>query len=219
VAVHGICLAGANFSTLLKWHLGVPLLPADCAGIPCPLCGGPVEIFGDHAVACNKSCFGDRQLGPQSILCHIFTQSRFLLDHEVGFAGNGRRHAGFPLKAWNGRRDLAVVLTIVHQNPATGRPLRGSAATFLKAKGEEKVRKNHVAGKAVLKAMFARCTASFLPGDRLAALGALRQVLSFQLGRSVARQLDALIMVSTEAPAWWAADLPTSPAITAAGNP
>jgi len=33
---------------LPKWHLGVPLLPADCAGRPCRLCGGPVDIFEDH---------------------------------------------------------------------------------------------------------------------------------------------------------------------------
>lgn len=30
---------GANYSTLLKWHLGVPLLPEDCAGRPLPLFG------------------------------------------------------------------------------------------------------------------------------------------------------------------------------------
>jgi len=36
VADQGLCLTGGNYSTLLKWHLGVPLLPADCAGRPCP---------------------------------------------------------------------------------------------------------------------------------------------------------------------------------------
>jgi len=59
VAGQGLCLIGANYSTLLKWQLGMPLLPADCAGRPCPLCGGPVDVFGDHAVAYKKSGFGD----------------------------------------------------------------------------------------------------------------------------------------------------------------
>jgi len=77
----------------------------------------------------------------------------------------------------------------------------------------------HGAGKEVVKAMFARCTAPLLPGARPAAVGALRQGLSVQLGRSVARQLEALMMVSTEAPAWWGAALPPTPAFTAAGNP
>jgi len=73
VAGQGLCLAGTNYSTLLKWHLGVPLLPADCAGRPCPLCGGPVDIFGNHAVSCKKSGFGDRHLGTQSFLCQVLT--------------------------------------------------------------------------------------------------------------------------------------------------
>jgi len=38
--------------------------------------------------------------------------------------------------------DLAVDLTIVHPNPATGRPLRSSEATFLKYKGKQKVRES-----------------------------------------------------------------------------
>jgi len=40
--------------------------------------------------------------------------------------------------AWDGRRDLAVDLTIVHPKPVAGRPLRGSAATFLKEKADQK---------------------------------------------------------------------------------
>jgi len=71
----------------------------------------------------------------------------------------------------------------------------------------------------VVKAMFARCTAPILPSARPAAVGALRKTLSVQLGRSVARQLESLMMLTTEAPAWWPAALPPSPAFTAAGNP
>jgi len=142
VAGQGLCLTGANYSTLLKWHLGVPLLPADCAGRPCPLCGEPVDVFGDHAVACKKSGFGDRHLGTQTFFCQILTQSRVPHDREVDIAGNGRRPAEILLKAWDGRRDLEVDLTIVHPNPVTGRPLRGSAATFLKDKGDQKCRES-----------------------------------------------------------------------------
>jgi len=131
--------------------------------------------------------------------------------------------------------------TIVHPNPAPGRPLRGSTATFLTDKGEQKVRESadscgrmgldfppmvfdtcgglHGAETAVVKAVFARCTASLLPGARPAAVGDPRQGLSVQLGRSVARQLEALMMVLTETPAWWAAALPATPSHTAAGNP
>jgi len=44
-------------------------------------------------------------------------------------------------------------------------------------------------GKEEVKAVFARCTAPLLLGARPAAVGALRQAISVQLGRSVARQL------------------------------
>jgi len=53
VAGQELCLTGAHHSTLLKWQLWVPLLPAECAGRPCPLYGGPVDVFGDHGVSSN----------------------------------------------------------------------------------------------------------------------------------------------------------------------
>jgi len=155
-------------------------------------------------------------------------------------AGNGRRPADVLLRAWDGRRDLEVDLTIVHPNPATGRPLCGSAATFLKDKEEQKNRESadscrrmgvdfspmvfdnwgglHGAGKGAVTAIFARCT-SLLPGARPAAVGALRQGLSVQLGRLVARQLEAMMMVATETPTWWAAATPAAPTFTEAGSP
>jgi len=60
----------------------------------------------------------------------------------------------------------------------------------------------HGAGKEVVKAMFTRCIAPLLPSERPATVGALRQGISVQLGRSVARQLETLMMVTTKAPAW-----------------
>jgi len=241
VAGQGLCLTGAHYSTLLKWHLAVPLLVAHCAGRPCPLCGGPVDVFGDHAVSCKKSGFGDRHLGTQTFFCQVLTQYRVSHDRELDIAGNGRRPADILLKAWDGRRELSVDLKIVPQNLVTGQTLRGSAATFLKDKGEQKCRESadscgrmgvdfspmvfdtwgglHRAWKEVVKAVFARCTSSLLPGARHVVVGALRQGFSVQLGRSVARQLEALMMVSTEMPAWRAAALPPTPAFTAAGNP
>jgi len=53
------------------------------------------------------------------------------------------------------------------------------------------------------------------------AVGALRQRLGvqFAVGRSVARQLEALMMVATETPTCWAAALPVASTFTAAGNP
>jgi len=72
-----------------------------------------LDVFGDHAVSCKKS----------------------------GFA-NGRRPADISLSEWDGRRDQAVDLTIVHPNPVAGRHLRGSAGSFLKDKREQEWRES-----------------------------------------------------------------------------
>jgi len=98
-----------------------------------------------------------------------------------------------------------LYLKILHPNPVTGRPLRSSAATYLKDKREKKCRESadscgrmavdfspmvfdtrrglHGAGKRVVKAMIARFTAPLLPGARPAEVGALRQGLSVRMGR------------------------------------
>jgi len=145
------------------------------------------------------------------------------------------------LKSWDGRRDLAVDLTIVHLNSVTGRTLRGSASNFLQDKGEQKCRESadscgrlgvdfspmvldtcgclHGAMKVVAKAVFVRCPAPLLHSARPVAVGALQQGLIVQLARSVARQLEALMMVSTDTPAWWSAALPSTPAFTVVGIP
>jgi len=84
VAGQGLCITGAHYSTLLKWRLGVP---ADCMGRPCPLCGGPVDVPGDHAVSCKESGFGDRHLGTQTFFCQVLTQSRVSPHREVDITG------------------------------------------------------------------------------------------------------------------------------------
>jgi len=60
----------------------------------------------------------------------------------VDVAGNGRRPADVLLRAWYGRRNLTVNLTIVKPSPTTGRPLRGSAAGFVRDKGQQKNRES-----------------------------------------------------------------------------
>jgi len=69
-----------------------------------------------------------------------------------------------------------------------------------------------------VKDIFARCTASLLPAASPAAIGSLRQGLGVKLGRSVPRQLEALMMVMTETTAWWTAALSATLNFTAAGN-
>jgi len=133
-----------------------------------------------------------------------------------------------------------VDLTFVHPNPANGRTLRGSAATFFNNNGEQKNRESaascgrtgvdvspmvfdtwgglHGAWKDVVRAIFAQCTASLLPGARPRG-GRCPEARPLRATGPLRGQLEALITVATETPTWWAAVLPAAPTFTAAGNP
>jgi hypothetical protein len=51
----GLSFDPATYRVLLRWHLGIPLLPPSLEGSPCPLgCGSPVDSYGDHVVCCRK---------------------------------------------------------------------------------------------------------------------------------------------------------------------
>jgi len=54
---------------------GGALATSRLRGQAVPLCGGPLDVFGDHAVSCKKSGFGYWHLGTQTFFCQVFTQS------------------------------------------------------------------------------------------------------------------------------------------------
>jgi len=208
------------------------------------VCGGPEDVFGDHAVSCKKSGFGDRHLGTRTIFCHIFLiQSRVPHDSKVDIA-----EMDAALLTFCGKHGLgdgtwdAVDLKIVHDCPPE--LSQRQAATWLRCHLLEGQRANRKTVKArspagewgltspqwcskhggtpgavkeQVKAMFTKCNALLLPSASPAAGGALRQGLNVLLGRSVVRLLEALMMEKTEAPAWWAAALRPPPSLHYAG--
>jgi len=84
-------------------------------------------------VSCKKSGFGDMHLGTQSFFCQVLTQAWIPHDRKVDIAGNGRHSADILLKAWDGRRDLAVDLTIAH--PRKSGKSQGKFSRVLWSKG------------------------------------------------------------------------------------
>ena len=54
-AALGTKMSSLRYQTMLKWHLGIPILKPHQAGHACPLCGKSMDIFGDHAVTCSKN--------------------------------------------------------------------------------------------------------------------------------------------------------------------
>ncbi len=45
----------ADFRLLLRWWLGLPILPTGVTLPECPLCRQSVDPFGDHLVCCEQN--------------------------------------------------------------------------------------------------------------------------------------------------------------------
>ena len=50
--VDNLAIRDAEFRSLVKYRLGLPILPPATIGTPCPFCQAPV---GDHCLNCSKS--------------------------------------------------------------------------------------------------------------------------------------------------------------------
>ena len=48
-------ISDVDYRVLLRWWLGLPLLPLGRTLPDCPACGEPVDPFGDHFVCCDKN--------------------------------------------------------------------------------------------------------------------------------------------------------------------
>ena len=57
-------LTPSEFTILLKWWLGISLLPLDDLDDPnvgCPSCGEVIDVYGDHFLCCRKGGHGTRE--------------------------------------------------------------------------------------------------------------------------------------------------------------
>ena len=53
----GLKIGNVEFINLVKFRLGIPIMPADMAGAACPRCDAAVDIFGDHFLVCKQAGF------------------------------------------------------------------------------------------------------------------------------------------------------------------
>ena len=52
---HRTEIPDTEFRLLLRWWLGLPLLPVGATLPGCPLCRGSIDPFGDHFVCCEQN--------------------------------------------------------------------------------------------------------------------------------------------------------------------
>ena len=204
----------SQYELLLKWHLGPPLLPPHWAGAGCPKCGSPIDVYGDHAVACQKGLVTARHHGIVNYICQMLSAAKVPFERESACLGDGRRPADILLKAWDGRRDLAVDVTVVHALNASGDLSVAGAQRVFRNAHNQKIRGYEAACEAkgidftpavfdtwggfqqgtapLLKAVVKRTAAALTGRARVEAVTAMRRGIALSTMRGVASQLEVL---------------------------
>ena len=65
----GTYIPPTEYRCLLRWHLGIALLPQTFEGALCPMgCGDKMDVWGDHLVCCRRNKQWERHFGIQDYL-------------------------------------------------------------------------------------------------------------------------------------------------------
>ena len=225
-ATAGTVVRPIEYRTLLRWHLGLPIISPEVVGAPCAACGAPVDVFGDHAVKCARSGFSLRHLGIQNYLCQVLSDARVAHNREVPVGSTGMRPADIMLTRWSQGRDMAVDLTVVHPLLAGLRPQPGSAARAFALAADAKRRHYrdlcaaegvgfsawvmdpwgglHSDAPGLWKAITRKAARDGRAAAPTALVAALRTGLGVALAREVARQLAVLRDTRVAALPFWA---------------
>ena len=103
-------LPDSDFRNLCRYWLGVPLLP-DGKVQQCPLCGEPVDPFGDHMVNCAKNGRTRRHNAMRDCWSSLLTNAAISHVREA-VSRTGQRPADILLLSWDKGRDIAVDFTV-----------------------------------------------------------------------------------------------------------
>ena len=88
-----------DYRVLLRWWLGLPLLPTGCTLPGCPMCGKPVDPSGDQFVCCMRNGPSRRHNALRDAIFNALVQSAIPAAKEVT-SGNRKRPADILLFAW-----------------------------------------------------------------------------------------------------------------------
>ena len=103
-----------EYTLLLRWHLGIPLIPNHLGGIRCAVYGRPSDHFGDNAAMCLTSPIFERHLGVQNCLCRVLGDAGIAHSRERTIDESLSRPADILLPGfWRGQ-DVAVDTIVVH---------------------------------------------------------------------------------------------------------
>ena len=103
-------ISDPDYRLLLRWWLGLPILPVGHTLPGCPMCAEPVDPFGDHFVCCDKSGSTRRHNAVRDAIFDVLIGSNIPSAKEVS-CGTRQRPADILLLAWERGRDVAVMWT------------------------------------------------------------------------------------------------------------
>ena len=115
-------------------------MPPSHHGAVCPKCQGANDVFGDHAVTCNRNGVWRRHFGIQSFLCWVLSTAKVPFEREQGPEADGRRPADILLKGWQGGPDMALDLTVHHPLGLGDQLTLDAARASMKQAAEQKIR-------------------------------------------------------------------------------
>ena len=109
---NGLQLGACKYRLLLHWWIGTKIVPGD-GGAPCPLCGEPLDPFGDHLLCCKKNKLVQRHNAVRDALALVLKENRVRCETEVAIGGK-TRPADVAILEFDPAGPLAVDLVVFH---------------------------------------------------------------------------------------------------------
>ena len=111
-----------HFRLLLRWWLGLPILPAGVTLPGCPLCRGSIDPFGDHFVCCELNGCAQRHNAFRNTFHALCVRSGIAVEKEAECVA-GRRPADILLLQWSRGEHVAVDFVCTHPAGLAQHPL------------------------------------------------------------------------------------------------
>ena len=112
----------ADFRLLLKWWLGLPILPTGAVLLGCPLCQASLDPFGDHFVCCEQNGCTKRHNAFRNAFFAVCVQHGLAAEMEAECV-TGRRPADILLLQWSRGQHVAVDFVCSHPAGLAEHPL------------------------------------------------------------------------------------------------
>ena len=201
-----------EFRLLLRWWLGLPILPVGVTLPGCPLCRGSIDPFGDHFVCCEQNGSTQRHNAFRDAFHTMCVRYGVAVEKEAECLA-GRRPADILLINWSRGQHVAVDFVCSHPMGLAQHPLvADNAKKHCNLAEARKVQTDGppceakgwgfspfalstwgglgTSAKGVLFEVTKRATADMRGWPKTRALLEIREGLSVTLMRQVARQLS-----------------------------